>query len=407
MTEEAVIAIAALLFAYSVYARPLHHALLSGPIVFLALGIVLGPLGVHWIDADAHELVYIVAEVTLIIILFEDASLLRLERFREQNEFAHLAGRLLLVALPLIILAGTLVGKGLFPEFLWQEALVLAVVLAPTDAALCEPVFASKQMPQPVQEALNTDSGLNDGVCLPILLFALALSVLGLDMQFWDRWLHFISLQLILGPLAGAAIGWLGALLVRSALRRHWVEGHLRGMAVLGLAALSFFAAEYIGGNGFIAAFVAGLTFGNGLSREDIEPIRRFSKAEGQLLVLATFTLFGAIAFPHFIEDLQWRHALYAVLSLTVIRMIPVALAFIGTNTTIWTRLFLGWFGPRGVASILYLFLVLEKEGFMEPTRLPPAVALTVVLSVILHGVTAEPATRWYAQALARSGKRY
>ncbi len=178
----------------------------------------------------------------------------------------------------------------------------------------------------------------------------------------------------------------------------------MRGLTLLSLAALAYFGAETVGGNGFLAAFLAGLAFGNALGERATAGIRRFTKAEGELLIFATFLLFGALVVPVALEGLDWRHAAYALLSLTVVRMAPVALALAGTPASLPTRLFLGWFGPRGAASILYLFLVSEREGVMELHALAPAVTTAICLSVMLHGASAAPASAAYARALARRG---
>ncbi|MGF1446564.1 MAG: cation:proton antiporter [Pikeienuella sp.] len=405
MAEFAVFLAAALLLAVSLLARPVERALLSGPMLFLALGVLLGPLGLGAVDAADHggAIIAIVAEATLIIVLFEDACLIRMSGMRRDRVAGGLAARLLLVALPLCIIAGALIAAALFPEFLIAEAFVLALILAPTDAALCAPVFNSKKVPEPVKEALNADSGLNDGICLPLLLLALAISTLGLEMQLADRWAEFIGLQLVLGPLTGAFVGWAGAALLKHALQRGWVLEELKGLTMPCLAIIAALAAEMLGGNGFLAAFLGGLVFGNRLSAAQLAPLSRFTRAEGAVLILATFCLFGAVAVAAVLPLLEWRHLWYAIASLTIVRTVPVALSMIGAGMPVATWLFLGWFGPRGVASILYLQLVSETQGFMELGRIGPAVVLTVCLSAVLHGMSAGPATALYARSLGQA----
>ena len=243
-------------------------------------------------------------------------------------------------------------GLGLWP------AMVLGVILAPTDAALGQAVVSNQSVPQRIRQGLNGESALNDGLAFPALLVAASLA--GASVGGEDRgataWAAFVAGQLILGPLVDLAVGWLGSRMAGWAVERGWMNAVFLRIATLSLALLAFAGAELLGGNGFIAAFACGLAAGTG-PRRVLDGVKDFGETEGQLLTLIVFLLFGAVLLSGAIEGLGWRHILYAVLSLTAVRMNPVALACVGLRLAPSTVAFLGWFGPRGLASIIYLLL--------------------------------------------------
>ena len=281
---------------------------------------------------------------------------------------------------------------------------MLAAILAPTDAALGQSVVSSPRVPIRIRQALNIESGLNDGIVLPIVLLFAALAGGGGDHAASGLgFIGFVAAQLILGPLVGLVVGFAGAWALDRAATSGWMNMGAEGAAILGLALLSFAAAETIEGNGFIAAFVSGLVFGN-RSRGRCAFLFEFIEAEGQLLVLLTFLVFGGAILPGAIEKIGWEIAVYAVLSLTVVRMIPVSIALTGTGLKAPSHLFLGWFGPRGLASILFGLLVIEEMNTPASAAISVVIVATVALSIIAHGLTAAPAAGWYADLAKRSG---
>ena len=286
---------------------------------------------------------------------------------------------------------------------LWP-AVVLGVILAPTDAALGQAVVSDRRVPQRVRQALNVESGLNDGLAFPALLIAASLAgaeaeALGAgEARGAAGWAAFAAGQVVLGPLAGVAVGLVGARLAEWAVGRGWMNDVFLRLSTLALALLSYTGAELIEGNGFIAAFVCGLVVGK-RSRRLLDGVEDFGETEGQLLTLVVFLLFGAVLLPE-MGSLGWRHLLYAGLSLTVVRMLPVALSLVGTRLAPSTVLFLGWFGPRGLASIIYLLLVLEGGGIDGMAEIESAVLLTIVLSIALHGATAAPLAGAYGRRM-------
>jgi NhaP-type Na+/H+ or K+/H+ antiporter len=388
------------LLAYSLISGRLQGTIITAPLVFVFFGFVMGAGGLGVANVDlAHSAIHIVAELTLILVLFSDAARIDLNCVRRDH---NLPVRMLLIGLPLTIVAGTFIGTQLFPAFSVLEAALLAVLLAPTDAALGQSVVASKQVPVRIRQAINVESGLNDGIVLPAVLLLAALAGAEHETAASD-WVRFGLLQVTLGPVIGVVMGYLGSRLLDAAVERSWAGTSFQGIGILSLAVLTYTVAELIGGNGFIAAFIGGMVFGNTL-RHPCTFLFEFMETEGQLLVIITFIVFGAALLPEALEQMNLTIFLYAVLSLSVIRMIPIAISLIGAGVRLPTQLFLGWFGPRGLASILFILLILEEADIPHRQELLSITVVTVALSVVLHGVTAAPLSRLYGQLAARMG---
>ena len=386
------------IFFYALISRRAERSPLTPPLFFLAAGCLFGPGVLQWFELDiARTAVHGLGEFALVLVLFTDASRIDLSCLRREE---NVPIRLLGIGLPLCIVLGALGALWLLPSLALPEALLLAAILAPTDAALGQAVVSSPLLPVRIRQSLNVESGLNDGIALPlVLMFAsLAESVGGVG---GGHWLQFALLQVTLGPLAGVAVGVAGGRLVDRAVEAGWINEAFEHLAVLGLAGLAFAGAEAIGGNGFIAAFVAGLALGN-TARGTCERLHAFGEAEGQLLTLLVFGVFGALYVPAAFEQADARALLYVIGSLTVFRMLPVALSLFGLGLRIPTLLFLGWFGPRGLASIVFTLMVVEESVFPSSERVQVIVVLTVFFSALLHGVTAYPLARRYGEWLER-----
>lgn len=254
--------------------------------------------------------------------------------------------------------------------------------------------------PVRIRQALNVESGLNDGIALPFLLIFLSAATASASLvEDATYWLVFTANQIVLGPVVGIAVGYLGAKLLQSANRAGWINEVFLKLAAVGLALIGFGAAELLHGNGFIAAFAAGLMMGN-VARDICPKLYQFGEVEGQLLALLTFMIFGGLMVPEWLGSVTWTTMIYALLSLTLIRALPVAVSLVGLKLQAVTVLFLGWFGPRGIASILYALLILEESTILPTETLLPTVTLTVLFSVFLHGLTAHPGAIAYAAAL-------
>ncbi len=395
------------LLAYALFSRTIGSTWLSPPLAFAAFGLVVGPsaLGIVPFTLDA-EAVRLVAEVTLVLVLFTDAARMDLRQLRRDHD---LPIRLLLVALPLTIVLGAATAALLFPAVGLVMAALIAAVLAPTDAALGQAVVTDTRVPIRVRQALNVESGLNDGIVLPVVLILAAIAGAGHhggaenDAGFWVR---FVGLQLLLGPAVGVAVGVVGGRLIDWAATTDHMGEAFQGLSALGLAALSFAAAELVGGNGFIAAFAGGLAFGATI-RHACTELFNFAEAEGQLLVLITFAIFGATMLPVALANTSAAVLLYAVLSLTLIRIVPTAISLAGSRISPATVLFLGWFGPRGLASVLFALVVIEETSLADANRFQAVIFWTVALSIVAHGITAAPAAaRYGSHATAMRDRR-
>jgi len=275
------------------------------------------------------------------------------------------------------------------------EALLLAALLTPTDAALGQAVVSNPLVPVRIRQSLNAESGLNDGIALPLVLVLASLA--GGREQGGDAgyWLRFAALAVTLGPLTGWAVGWVGGRLVERATLAGIMNGAFERLSILAIAFLAWAGAELIGGNGFLAAFVAGLTLGNS-ARSACDCLFEFGEAEGQLLTLMVFVAFGAAFVPDALQHMDARIVAYAVLSLTLVRMVPVAISLIGARLHPASVAFLGWFGPRGLASILFTLLVVEEGRLDSGGMIQSIVVLTVLMSTFLHGATSWPLVRLY-----------
>jgi sodium/hydrogen antiporter len=387
--------LAAVVFAFGLVSRRLEGTILTAALVFVAAGLVLGPagLGIARFALDEHAVLFL-GEIALAIVLFTDAAQTHLSALR-QNEALPL--RLLGVGMPLTIALGTAIAALVLTGLTFWEAAIVGVVLAPTDAALGQPVVSNPRVPGRMRQALNVEAGLNDGLSVPFLALFLTLAEAEKEHVSASVWIRFALEQVGLGVLVGVGVGLLGGLLVSRASRGGWMSDSFHRLALLALAIIAWALADTVGGNGFIAAFVGGLVVGPTVERVG-ERLIRFTEAEGQLLNLSVFFIFGVFA-AGLVTSLSWEIVLYALLSLTVIRMLPVALSLLGTGLRGVSVLFAGWFGPRGLASIV-LGLVVVEEAPLLPGRheIELVVTLTVLLSVLLHGVTSAPLSAVYAR---------
>ena len=400
LTSLAIIAGGLLL--YALVSGRLEGTVITAPLVFIVFGFVVGGGGLAVANVDpGHSAIHFVAELTLILVLFTDAARIDLARVKRDH---NLPVRMLLVGLPLTIVVGTLLAAQFFPEFTLWEAALLAALLAPTDAALGQSVVSAKAVPIRIRQSINVESGLNDGIALPAVLLLAALAGATQEATNAGEWVRFGLLQITLGPIVGIAIGFAGARLLDVAAERGWANNAFQGIGILSLAVFTYVVAELVGGNGFIAAFIGGMVFGNSL-RHPCTFLFEFMETEGQLLMLITFLVFGAALLPEAMAHVNPTIVLYAVLSLTVIRMIPIALSLIGSGVRLPTQLFLGWFGPRGLASILFVLLILEKSDVPHRDELLVITVITVALSALLHGVTAAPLAKAYGRMAASMGE--
>ncbi len=374
--------------------------------IFVAVGGLVAAAGFLTVEIEPW-VIDLLAETTLVLVLFSDAARIDVRQlWRERG----LPLRLLLVSMPLTIALGTAIAALLFPALNIWEAALLAAILAPTDAALGQAVVSNERVPLRIRQALNVESGLNDGIVLPFVMICAALAGAGSGAsaegseagRSIGEWITYGGLQVILGPLVGAAIAIGGGRLITLAVERKWMSSSFERLGGLSLALLAFLCAEEAGGNGFIAAFVAGLSLGK-TAPKICPTIHEFIEAEGQALMLLVFLLLGGVLAGPALAEATPEMLAYAVLSLTLVRMLPTAASMIGARLNPVTTLFLGWFGPRGLASILFGLLILEESQAPHREMIFTVVVLTVLLSVLCHGLSANPAAKRYGARLDRA----
>jgi len=399
-------ALALILLGFAAISGRIEGTWITAPMVFTAAGLLVGVEALGIVDPAATGIeVKTLAEATLAVVLFSDASRIDLNALRRT---LGIPARLLGIGLPLTILAGLVVGVALLGDLAWPEALLLAIILAPTDAALGQAVVTSRRLPARIRQSLNVEAGLNDGICVPLFFVALAVA-LAEDGAIGNGAAAELVLEKIgYGVVGGVVAGATAAAVVVYAGGRHLVDATWLQVVPLAGALLGYGLAEAIGGSGFIAAFVGGMVFG-GLRRHRGGDVSYLMEQTGAVLTAVTFVVFGAILLGPALRELTWQIALYAILSLTVVRMAPVAIAMLGTSARRPTVAFLGWFGPRGAASIVFGLLVLEEESALpNQDVILTTVFVTVGLSVLAHGATAAPLSTRYANWLdARSGRSH
>lgn len=394
---ENVAVIAVFAFAYACVSRRVESSVLSGPIVFIVGGLLLGPMGLGLIDLGiGAEGLRVLAELTLAMVLFADAANADLGMVRRS---ALLPARLLLVGLPLTIVLGLVLAAVLFPGLGMAELALLAAILAPTDAALGKPVVTNQAVPEELRESLNLESGLNDGICVPIVLILIGVATgTGIEGRPVQHVVMVVVEEIGIGLITGAVLTVVASFVLRAATGREWLTEGWSGIAAVALAAGCFAAAQALGGSGFIACFVGGLTF-NALRPPRKHALLRGAEETGEALSFATWVVFGSAVVVHIVDRITLPVVIYALLSLTVVRMLPVFLALLGTKLSMTDRLFLGWFGPRGLASVVFAIIILDA-GVPGMGTLGVTITVTIILSVVLHGLSANPvigalASRW------------
>jgi NhaP-type Na+/H+ or K+/H+ antiporter len=401
MSEYQILTVlAAFAFFYSIVASRLERTPVSGAVIYLFFGLACGSYGLGLVETDIQgEGLKRLAEFTLAMVLFCDSANANLSVLKT---IQRIPIRLLLVGLPLTIAAGFGTGYLLFDHLTIFEIALLATMLAPTDAALGQAVVTNESVPGSVRESLNVESGLNDGICVPVLLIFLALATGSAEGDDTAKLIVHLPLQAIgIGATVGIVLAILGSFLVRWSGTHGWLEGAWIQIPVVALAMFCFALSQWLGGSGFIGAFVGGLVFG-GLTKSHEVKEKLFNGAEGtgNVLSLLTWSVFGAVAVGPGLQNASWQVIAYAVLSLTIVRMVPVFLCLIGVKMRVDSKMFIGWFGPRGLASIVFIVMVLDAKLPGSET-LSAVVVWTVMLSIIAHGMSAVPFSQMYAQRVA------
>lgn len=386
-------------FLYSLVSKRLERTAFSGPMIFVSAGFLMGPAVLGWFPGeDPDQLLRWLADLTLALFLFIDAANADLTTLRKGYA---IPGRMLLIGLPGAIVLGFILAFLMFDALSIYEAAMLATMLAATDAALGKPVVSNAAVPARLREGLNVESGLNDGLCVPILFLFIALETGTSEGTGYG--LTLLAEELGIGLLVGVCLTAVGGVLLRLCWRLGWVSDIWVQMTTVALALACFAAAQSLHGSGYIAAFTGGMLFGF-IARDNTHKLVHSAESIGETLALLTWMLFGVAILGDVLDHATWMVVGYALLSLTLVRMLPNYLALSGTGERPASRLFLGWFGPRGLASIVFAIIVLE-DSVPHGEEIALIVACTVVLSLVLHGVTANPLARWIARTDGQNGR--
>jgi NhaP-type Na+/H+ or K+/H+ antiporter len=395
MTGLALLAV--VLFLYAVASKRMARTALSGPMLFTALGLATGPQGLGLIDVPTDSsVVLLLLEGTLVLVLFTDALGADLAGWRTE---ISAPARLLGIGLPLTLLAGWALAVVLFPDLAFWEAGLVAIVLTPTDAALGMAVVANRRVPGRIRHALNVESGLNDGLMLPVFFIALGVAVGETESLSVGSVAGDIALDVLVATVVGAVLGRSAAAVIAWADARDWTSPGWRQISMLTLAFAAWAVGDALGGSGFISAWVAGFVVGRQARAADPR-IAEFAEQSGHMLTMLSFFVFGAAVLGRelvSVVDDPWRFVLYAVLSLTAVRLLPVALSMAGMRFRPPSVAYLGWFGPRGLASIILVLTILEEADLPGIESIRLAMAATVTLSIVAHGVTAWWGSNRYA----------
>ena len=394
-----IVILALFIFVYSTVAGAIERTWISGAIIFTAFGLLIGPAGLDMISFKADgETIRTLAELTLALVLFTDAAGADLVVLRKTEA---LPTRLLLMGLPMTIALGFGLAVFLFPKLSLLEAALLATMLSPTDAALGKAVVTNETVPAGIRQGLNVESGLNDGICVPILFLFLALATgKAGEGGPWQLALILVAKEIGIGLAVGLSFTLVAGWLLKFAWRRHWLTETWIQVPILALALVCFATAQLLGGSGFIAAFSGGLLFG-ALAKKHREIFLRAAEGTGDTMALITWVIFGSAVVGHAMGHFSWEILVYAALSLTLIRMLPVFFTLAGLTVSTEGKLFIGWFGPRGLASIVFAVIVVNAD---VPNSGPIAmtVVCTILFSIISHGVSANP----WAKGLGERSQR-
>lgn len=397
MTIYSLAIISFLFYFFSLFSKKIHTSICTPPMIFTILGFMLGPDLLNLIDLQlSNQLIRIIAELALILVLFADASRISIHKVIKDH---NLPIRLLTLGLLLTFGLGFLVAYQLFPTFSLWEAALLSAILCPTDAALIHHVVSYRKVPTRIRQALNIESGLNDGLMVPIVIGLISyISVVERALSV-PEWTFFLFQQILFGLLIGALVAYIGGRLYEVSYQKKWINKTFQEISAIAIALLAYTLAEILNGNGFIAAFVAGITIAR-IAKPICRSIQEFTAVQGQLVELLLFFFFGLSFVGPVLSQINIEIFIYSLLSLTLIRMIPVFISLIGCKLRFETKLYLGWFGPRGIASIVFAFLVIEKIPTIQGNMIFTVGCVTILLSIFLHGASTTFGAKWYAKQL-------
>jgi NhaP-type Na+/H+ or K+/H+ antiporter len=387
-----------LVLCYAVVSGLVKRWYLAPALIFMLFGIMLGPYGFGVVDLGSDSSFTVVAQLALTVILFNQAAELDLSAVVRRREVTF---RLLVIGIPLALLLGTLTALLVLPIMPLWEAVCLAAIVAPTEVALIDALLEDKRIPERVRHAMSTESGFYDGFALAAMLAALALASEQAHPDF-GKWGWFLIRTELVSAGVGLAVGAIGGLVIAHSRRRGWMSDTWAQLATLAVALVCFQLGEHLHGSGFVAAFAGGLTFAFTARRVGVRPETHVSDATGQLLELMVFAMFGSFAVIVGWRDAGWRVVVFAIVAVFGVRMVTVSLALLRSDMPARDRLFIGWFGPRGIGTLVLGVLMVNRGEIQQESLITQVVAVTVTLSLVLHSATAWPGIRWIAERAER-----
>ncbi|MCU1701742.1 MAG: hypothetical protein JWR34_7805 [Mycobacterium sp.] len=392
MTTNTAFVLTLLVLCYAVVSGLVKRWYLAPALIFVLFGIILGPFVFDVIDIGTDAASFtVVAQLALTVILFNQAVQLDLSVVFRRREVSF---RLLVIGIPLALALGTLTAVVVLPVMPLWEAVCLAAIVAPTEVALIDALLEDKRIPERIRRALSTESGFYDGFALAAMLAALALASEQADPDA-SRWTLFLVRTEVVSVVVGLAIGAIGGVVIARSQKREWMSDTWAQLATLAVALVCFQVGEGLHGSGFVAAFAGGLAFAFMAKRIGVPPETQVSDAAGQLLELMVFAMFGSYAVVVGWRDADWRVVLFAVLALLAVRTIAVSVALIRSALPARNRLFIGWFGPRGIGTLVLGLLVVERGQIEQESLITQVVVVTVTLSLVVHSLSAWPGIRW------------
>jgi len=422
--SETPLVLTALVFGYALVSGLIKRWYLAPALIFVLLGMALGPFGLNLLDAGPGTEGYtVLAQVALTVILFVQASRLDIGRVMRRG---LLSFRLIVIGIPLTLMLGALTAALLLPVLPWWEAVCLAAVVAPTEVALIETLIDDERVPDRVRNALSVESGFSDGIALATLLAAVALASARVDPHPAD-WLWFAFRTEVVSLFMGVSVGLAGGLLVVWSRRRGWLNDIWAQLATLAIALICFEVGEGVRASGFVAAFTGGLAFafvtirGTAVSDGGATAVsdggatavsdggatavsdggatavpNQVSDATAQLLELMVFAMFGAFAVIDGWRNVSWRVVAFSIVAVFAVRMVAVLVALVRTDLPLYSRAFIGWFGLRGIGTLVLGLLVINRGEIQHTDIIAQTVVVTVTLSLVLHSVTSSIAIRGY-----------
>ncbi|WP_149438957.1 sodium:proton antiporter [Mycolicibacterium sp. P1-5] len=383
--------------AYAVMSGLVARWYVAPALIFVGLGMLFGPFGFNLLQAGPGTGGYtLLAQLALTVILFNQAAKPDPGKVFRRG---HVTFRLLVIGIPLTLVLGTLTAAVLLPVLPWWEAVCLAAIVAPTEAALIEALIEDRRVPERVRHALSVESGFYDGFALAVLLAALALASAQTDERPRD-WTWFVVRTEFVSLAIGAGVGLLGAVVIAWSRRREWMNDTWAQLATLAVALICFEFGERVHASGFVAAFTGGLAFAVVARHSNTQVSNQVSDATAQLLELLVFAMFGAFAVIDAWQHTTWRVVLFSVVAVFGARLIAVLVALIRTDLPAYSRLFIGWFGPRGIGTVVLALLVIERGEIQHPDLLTQAGVIAVTLSLVLHSVTVPLGIRRYESSV-------